>query len=328
MSGPAISVIVPIYNVESFVIGCLSGIQNQTFPDFEVICVNDGSTDKSAELAMAFIQNDKRFRLINQENKGLSGARNTGLDAAKGQYIFFLDSDDYIHPDTLKILYDVAQKQKASLVGAGLVKTKSVYNAEFPEIKESQLTVENIENPIDAYLSARRDVATGVCTRLYHRDLIGQLRFIEGIYFEDVPFTTKIMFSAKKMALVPADLYYYYQSPVSIIRSGFNDKKVLSYITVIRSVYRDVIENYPDYLEKVRRSVLNGRVRMVLNGAAKKQKDKRLCLQMFDLLQSELTKLYQEEIISYSGLKLKHKVTLWLLLHNHPKAACLFLRML
>ena len=156
MKNPHVSIIVPIFNVEELVIGCLTSIQKQTFTDFEVLCIDDGSTDKSGVLAEQFAEKDNRFRVIHQENKGLSGARNTGIKAAKGAYIYFVDSDDYIHPRALEILCDIMQKYPSDVVGGGFVKTSDVYGGHFPEIKEEDLRVTVYDNPFQAWNGAHQ----------------------------------------------------------------------------------------------------------------------------------------------------------------------------
>ena len=98
---PAVSIVVPVYNVEAYLEKCLDSLVNQNFDNYEVIIVNDGSTDKSKEIAQRYENKYSNVVLIDQKNKGLGGARNTGIEAVKGEYILFVDSDDYIHPDTL-----------------------------------------------------------------------------------------------------------------------------------------------------------------------------------------------------------------------------------
>lgn len=99
-----ISVIVPVYNMEKYLVRCLESIVNQTYPDLEIICVNDGSTDSSAKILETYASKDKRIKLITKENGGLSSARNAGINAATGEFITFVDSDDWIQPDTYNIV--------------------------------------------------------------------------------------------------------------------------------------------------------------------------------------------------------------------------------
>ena len=116
MDKVVISVIVPIYNVAEYLEECLSSLENQTFLDFEVIMVNDGSEDGSAEIAGRFERRNSHFVLINRENGGLSAARNTGLAAARGKYVYFLDSDDFLANDALETLYSYSEKKNLDVL--------------------------------------------------------------------------------------------------------------------------------------------------------------------------------------------------------------------
>ncbi|MBQ7739754.1 MAG: glycosyltransferase family 2 protein [Eubacterium sp.] len=116
LSKPKISVILPVYNVEKFLKQCLDSLVNQSFKDFELICVNDGSTDASCEILKEYAEKDKRIRIINCENGGVACARNIGLKKAKGNYIICLDSDDFFEEDMLKKLFDKAIKTNADII--------------------------------------------------------------------------------------------------------------------------------------------------------------------------------------------------------------------
>ena len=113
---PAISVIIPIYNVEKYLRRCLDSVLNQTFSDWQAICVNDGSPDNSAAILSEYAAKDSRFKIVNKENGGLSDARNAGMQHATGDYILYLDSDDFIHPQTMEIAYYLAQRDGADIV--------------------------------------------------------------------------------------------------------------------------------------------------------------------------------------------------------------------
>ena len=119
---PAISVIVPIYNVEPYLSQCLDSIISQTLADIEIICVNDGSTDNSLQILQKYAAQDNRIKIINQPNQGLSAARNSGIDVATGEFIGFVDSDDYIAPDFYETLYTVAKKYKANIAASNIIK--------------------------------------------------------------------------------------------------------------------------------------------------------------------------------------------------------------
>ena len=112
----AISVIIPIYNVEKYLPRCLESVINQSFSNIEIICVNDGSTDNSGKILAKFGAKDARFRIITQDNQGLSASRNNGMEIASGSYIFFLDADDFLHPQALEIFYNTALQSGCPIV--------------------------------------------------------------------------------------------------------------------------------------------------------------------------------------------------------------------
>lgn len=317
---PFISVIVPIYNVESYLMSCLDSLLDQTFKDFEVILVDDGSKDLSGAIADKYAKKDPRFKVIHQENKGLSGARNTGLKEAKGLYISFLDSDDYFHPDFLNLMFQTAENEQTDIVFCKLQHTKELYQGNLPALKLSQFKTKRYFKPFEDFLT-RKELATQVCIKLYKRETLGDLTFKDGIYFEDVLFTTLFMGRAKSAAFLDAPLYYYVANDNSIMRTSYNEKKVMSYVTVIKEIYNYAVENKKEYLPLVQKNILNKRVKMTMNQAIRKQKDRTRCLELFKLMSVEFTPLYQQGIISFDGLKLRHKMALSLLIKGNYKLA-------
>lgn len=129
MQQPLISVIVPIYNVEKYVRKCLDSLVAQTLREIEVICIDDGSTDRSGEIADEIARDDARFRVIHTENRGLSAARNRGIDEARSQWLMFVDSDDWVSPEFCRVPYEAAIEYGADLVifGAYVVKREKIY---------------------------------------------------------------------------------------------------------------------------------------------------------------------------------------------------------
>ena len=112
---PKISIIIPMYNVEKYLRRCLDSVLNQTFTDWQAICVDDGSPDKSGDIAEEYAKQDERFVVVHKENGGLSDARNAGFSYADGEYIMYLDSDDFIHPQTMEIAYNAIEKNKSDI---------------------------------------------------------------------------------------------------------------------------------------------------------------------------------------------------------------------
>ncbi len=325
---PLISVIVPIYNVATYLQSALNSLEAQTFQDFECILVDDGSTDRSADIAASFIEGKPKFRLIRQKNKGLSGARNTGLAEAKGQFVFFLDSDDWLHPQALEFLYGLAVKHNAQIVSAFFVPTQELF-------KEPVLLpflggkVERYEST-DPLLSFLKDknVSSNACTKLYAMSVIQKTRFIEGIYFEDVPFNTMVFEQAERLLITDAPVYYYYTNPSSIMRSQFTEKKIDSYVRLIREIHGYISRHRPEVLPLVQKNILNKRVKMMFNQAVRKQKDPALRQRLFEAMCAPLQALKEEKIISYKGLKWHHKVILFLLLRHRPTAAKRFMQLI
>lgn len=311
---PLVSAVVPVYNVAGLLGSCLDSLLKQTHRNIEIICINDGSTDESALVLSDYQKKDKRISIFEQKNKGLSAARNAGLKKAAGEFVVFCDSDDYFHPQFIEKLLDTAQKTNSDVVCGKVVPTTQNYPIDFSDLSslDSEITV--IENPIDAFLNTGQ-IATGVCRNLYRKSALKDLTFLEGIYFEDVPFMTELMLQISKAALTEYPVHYYYQSPHSIMRSSFNLKKVESYCALIRHL-ADVVKNkHPDLEQVVRRKILNPRFKMMLNQAVRKQKDVAERKLLFDAIQRQAKELYQQNIISYEGLRLHHKVALFLLLN-------------
>jgi len=197
MGSPEISIIVPIYKTEKYLRECLSSVQNQTFSNFEVILVNDCTPDNAMLIAMEFAEKDPRFRIINHEiNQGLSGARNSGINLAKGKYLNFLDSDDKMPLDALQILHNMAQKDNADMVIGNMA---WLYNHHLDPVEYindriqswKTLRVSNIRQLPDQHL-----YTGNVANRLFKSELIknNNIQFIPGIYFEDMPFSVESWF--------------------------------------------------------------------------------------------------------------------------------------
>lgn len=303
----AISVVIPIYNVEKFLPRCLDSVIKQTFSNIEIICINDGSTDKSGAVLAKFAANDARFRIITQENQGLSASRNNGLEVASGNYVFFLDADDYLHPQTLEIFYQTALKSECPVVisqdfcklGKDRLNTKNYQSENVPfEICKKPLP--------DLY--KHRLVSAVVWNKLYRISALRRFRFIEGIYFEDWPFTTCVFSNIDKFALIKEKLYMYNTTSPSIVRSSFSIKKIHDYIRGIRHIY-----NYFTAQEKaaqweiVRKKRVSRSLKMVLSKIFKNA-DNRDDLEAY--FKQEYLKLRDEGIISFGDLTFKSKIRL------------------
>lgn len=207
-----ISVIVPIYNVAPYLAQCLDSVQRQTYSDMQVIMVNDGSTDDSPDIAQQYVQQDKRFTLINQANGGLSAARNTGLAHANGEYVTFIDSDDYIDDDYLATLichaegYDVVQNGFRRVNNQG-----------------------NVLREVMPHPTYRLNSAW---SRLYRRSFLTEnnLAFEVGQYYEDVLFSAKMWLSHPHIITIDYCGYNYRVNSSSITSKRHDTRYVFSYL--------------------------------------------------------------------------------------------------
>ena len=199
MSSELISVIIPVYNVEAYLKECAASIMGQTYENFEAIVVDDGSTDSSGTLCDALEGLDSRFRVIHQENKGLSGARNTGLAQAKGDYICFVDSDDMVSPNYLAEMLDAIKAGKADMALCDVESTKLCEPAY--DIKESC----TLRDP-----DSREYVLMVVAwNKLYSKELLKGYSFVEGKWHEDEFAINQIIYKLNRAVYVPKKLYKY-----------------------------------------------------------------------------------------------------------------------
>lgn len=225
------SIIIPVYNVESYLVQCLDSVLEQTLKDFEVICVNDGSTDNSLQILEKYASKDERIKIINQENQGLSCARNSGIKEASGDYLFFLDSDDWIEPNTLEILSkSVSDEDFIAFNGRRFFEDGTVEELD-EGVSELELTGWDYYNKYA--LKPHKFHFVCVVLRLYKREFLLEhnLFFEKGIYHEDNLFTPIVCYYAKKVKVIPDSLYVYRIREGSISQTA-NKKRILDLVHV------------------------------------------------------------------------------------------------
>lgn len=207
-----LSIIVPVYNVEQYLAKCLNSLINQTLIDIEIICVNDGSTDKSLEILQAFSKQDSRIKVFNQKNQGQSVARNLAIQNATGEYLGFVDSDDWVDLDYFEKLYNTAKNHNADIACAGFkrcCKRKSSIRKSYKEVK----VYTDID---DKVLVDKLPDHNYIWNKIYKRQNWNYL-FTEGRYFEDVALLIKILYQSDKMVTVPNTYYNYMKNPTSTV---------------------------------------------------------------------------------------------------------------
>lgn len=248
MSNPAISLVIPVYNVEKYLQKALKSVQNQTFKNFEVIIVDDGSTDQSIDIIKEFCQNNENFIFITQENKGPGAARNKALKMCRGDYIGFMDSDDYLEPEFLESLYNAAIENDADIACCN-------FNLYYPEndmkIYMPFTSFPGVYSKTKALRKLILDLGIHyfVWNKLSKKELFlnNNLTF-DDMYFEDISTSPKLFYYADKIVLLGKSLYNYTSRGTSILHS-MNTVKINDFIKSL-GVIRNFLENekvYKDY---------------------------------------------------------------------------------
>lgn len=241
MIRPLVSVIVPVYQVEPWLETCVSSIRRQTYRNLEIILVDDGSTDASGTICDRIAAEDKRVVVIHRENGGLSVARNTGLDACSGEFIGFVDSDDFIHPQMYeRLLGDISEfRTRLSFCQALLFKGE---NTSFPCISaESECKPSG--NVIAEALKNNKWYSAW--TKLYHRSLFDGIRYPDGRNNEDYPVTLRIFDRCDRIAINHNALYAYRRRPGSITTSSLNPHS-FDQVVNAEDVYAFIRERHPE----------------------------------------------------------------------------------
>lgn len=222
---PEISVIIPIFNTEKFLALCLESVSAQTFKNFEAILINDGSTDKSQWIAEEFVRRDSRFHLISQKNSGLSEARNTGILAASGNWITFVDSDDILNVHFLQMLYSAAIQRHSLVAVCGKKNFREIPNKDiFNQITNRPEKISSEEALIRAFYQ-NRIPDHSAWNKLFHKSLWQNRKFPKGIFFEDMAVIPAILWEAQTIAICKAPLYFYRKHKGSILSSAYDLKK-------------------------------------------------------------------------------------------------------
>lgn len=220
---PLISVIVPVYNVEKYLKQCIDSIINQTYKNLEIILVNDGSKDNSGIICDEYSKKDSRIKVIHQENKGASVARNRGIKESKGEYISFIDSDDFITNDMLDILLSMCIENQC---GISKCETIDIKDRNMPKVSRSNNVKVYDSNYILNDIYEKKPIFNPApCNKLYKRNLFDKIKFEEGIIYEDEAIMCQLIFYAQKIAITNDILYCYFLSPKSVMRSSFSEKR-------------------------------------------------------------------------------------------------------
>ena len=278
-----VSFIVPVYNTEKYLSQCLDSLIHQTLHDIEIVCVNDGSTDKSGDILNAYAQMDSRIIIINQKISGLSAARNAGLEKATGKYVQFVDSDDCFSTNAAQILFDQAEKTESDVViydwFQGTENYQNIIGMTVPQFRGEYVKKTFSAESMSAETFKFWPVSS--CFKFYNLDFINKnhIRFAEGIIYEDLPFWAEIYTKAQKISYIPLAFYYYRTAREGSIMSNNGEK----YFDVIKA--SELVEEKfkkADMWEKYKVPV---QTLMILN-----------CLMKFDHIQANLKERFYNQI--------------------------------
>ena len=252
MNQPLVSIIVPVYNAEIYLGPCLESLRSQTWPDLEIILVNDGSTDGSGQLCAAAARVDGRIRFLDRPNGGVSAARNAALAAAKGDYLQFSDSDDLLTPDATETLVRAAQVTGADLVISHFFRVDGEKQAQRGHIKGERLLTrqefaqEMVKAPANYYYGA-------LWNKLYRRSIVEKqgLRFAEDVtWSEDFLFNLEYIRHVRLVAAVPQPLYCYHKRPGSLITSQATLRKLIRMKRDTFDYYKNLYQDLDLYDEQ------------------------------------------------------------------------------
>lgn len=236
---PIVSVLVPLYNAAPYIDECLDSILACRDIDIEVVVVDDGSTDSSAERADAIARRDSRVTVVRASHQGMSATRNRALDAARGEYVMMVDSDDMLHPRAIERLLAVARATGADVVAARLQR------GDRPRWRPVGTAVKVLTHlqAIGSTLYQSHGMNPSSCAKLFKRSIFDHERYTPGIYYEDLDIITRIYLRCERVARIPDELYYYRSTPGSIINT-FRERR-LDVLKVVDDTERLIHQRCP-----------------------------------------------------------------------------------
>ena len=315
MKSAAVSVLIPIYNVEKYLEECLESVCDQTLKDIEIICINDGSTDSSLKIIKDFQKNDDRIVLIDKKNSGYGDSMNKGLEKATGEYIGIVESDDFIEKDAFEKLYNLAKKNKAEIVRSNYFYYKASENSIHRSIKNQEL--ETAMSILDDTAILYEEPA--IWSAIYKKSFLdeNEIRFLPtpGASYQDTGFNFKALSSARRIVYTNKP-YLHYRTD-----NANSSVKSLAKVTCVMNEFAE-IEKYLDendapvelkYIEQVAKF---GAYHWNLQ-----RLPKDLALEFLKLIKAEYAKAKKLGLLKKSYFPIKHWVALWIILRFPPKRA-------
>lgn len=307
-----ITIVVPVYNVENYIERCVKSLINQTYKNLEIILVDDGSTDNSGKLCDKYTKENERIRVIHKKNGGLSDARNVGIDNAKGEYIAFVDSDDWIPIAAIETLYSYITKFNVDIVSGNMVEVFSDYPKNSDKNK-SMYKIFNTEEALENMLYLH-GITNSACGKLYKLSLFNNIRFPVGKLYEDLGTTYKIYAKSKKNIFIDYTVYYYFQNQNSIMHYNYSNRR-LEGIPFAEDICNFLLQKFPNIINAgIFR--LYYECLMVLNDMPFKSKDKKYVL--------DIMKKYRKVVIKDNKLYKKQRLLCIASLFGHASIKIVF----
>lgn len=321
MSNPKISLIIPVYNVQQYLKRCLDSVLTQSFDNFEVILIDDKSSDLSAEICNDYQKCDRRVKLFHKTNNcGLSAARNTGIELSIADYITFLDSDDWISENYLQDLYSSSLKENSDVTISNFEK-KYDSNRDGRMRYKSNISYISTDQILLALFQGK--IGTSAWGKLYRRNLFSDIKFPTGSIYEDIGTTYRVFSKCNKVTISRDSIYYYYQRKGSIVNSNFNDHD-LDIIKLVNEIQVFTVKAFPQLQESAKRYS----VKSILSIIDKKSnrnnlKDSLVVKKLINELYKYNDSISQINYFDSNFLKLRYQLFL-----NYPQLYLLLLNMI
>lgn len=304
---PLISVIVPVFNVEDYVGKCLDSIINQTYKNLEIIVINDGSNDGSGKICNNYAKKDERIKVIHQKNGGLSNARNTGINIAKGEYLAFIDSDDWVDGVYLQTLYhDIRQHQ------CDIAMVKHIIEYQRARIDTSSSSEYELEPEVClSKMLYDDDVDISAWGKLYASKLFKSIRFPDGKCYEDSATTYKLIMGSTKIYMHSLPLYHYNKTNSSSITNNF-DEKTLNLINETKTMTKDIAQQFPNLQKACERRLMWAHLSVLTKIATCKKANKEHIAKIINYIKKNST-----QVLSNPYIPRRDKVGIKLACHGY-----------
>ena len=223
---PTVSIIVPVYNVEKYLRECLDSILNQTFKDYELILIDDGSKDKSGEICDEYAKRHNSITVVHQKNQGQAAARNSGVKISKADWIVFVDSDDVIHPDLLQFLYKAATESNSGMAVTERVKAETIPKDFFQQHTFKCSVKKTTLKKLEKYYDNKHFYYWAPFPSIIKKSVAQSVPFPEGRIYEDNAVGCQLLYYANSLAVVPYCMYFYRENPSGTMNQPLNEKKL------------------------------------------------------------------------------------------------------